>query len=84
MSVSPWTESDTVKAKQIWSDYEQNNDLTNQVGQAAGIDPVSGRIWFGNSAKSIVAQLKTAGLPPTLLFFVRVGSDFYLRKGGRR
>jgi hypothetical protein len=84
VSVSNWTEVDTAKAQQIWSSYQQQNDLTAKLGQTAGIDPVSGRIWFGSSVKNVVAELQAAGLAPTPLFFVRVGSSFYHRKGSHR
>ena len=49
----------------------------------AGIDPVSGRIWFGPSAKAIVAQLAAEGLTIPL-YFLRIGRDVYLRKGSQR
>ena len=49
----------------------------------AGIDPVSGQIWFGASAKDIVAQMEAEGIV-TPLYFVRVGTDYYLRKGRYR
>jgi len=84
VSVSHWTEVDTAKSRQIWSAYQQQNDLTERLGQTAGIDPVTGRIWFGASIKEVVAELHAAGYPQTPLFFVRVGSDFYYRKGGHR
>jgi hypothetical protein len=84
VSVSHWTELDTAKAKKIWSIYQLQNDLTEKLGQTAGIDPVSGRIWFGSSIKEVVTELQTAGYPQTPLYFVRVGSDFYYRKGGHR
>ena len=82
MPVVKLTESDTKRAQQIWDEYVSKHDLSNRRGQAAGIDPVSGRIWFGESASDIVDQMDAAGefVP---LFFVRVGQEAYLRKGGR-
>ena len=57
-----------------------NYSTTSRIGQRAGIDPVSGRIWFGAAAKDIVAQIEVEGVA-TPLYFVRVGTDHYLRKG---
>lgn len=78
-----WTESDTARACQIWADYQRENDVSARKGQAVGIDPASGRVWFGESAKEIVLRLEAQGFH-TPLFFLRVGQDFYARKGGRR
>ena len=78
-----WTESDTARAEVIWADYQRENDLIGRKGQAVGIDPASGRIWFGKSAKDIVLRWEARGFR-TPLFFLRVGQDFYARKGGRR
>jgi hypothetical protein len=82
MSVSYLTDADSDKAEQIWDEYAAIHDLSDRKGQAAGIDPHSGRIWFGESAIEIVSQMDAAGeFRP--LFFVRVGYPTYLRKGGR-
>ena len=80
---APWTDSDTARACQIWAEYQQENDVTARKGQAVGIDPASGRVWFGESAKDIVLRLEAQAVH-TPLFFLRVGQDFYARKGGRR
>ncbi len=53
------------------------------MGQTAGIDPVSGRVWFGSSAKDIVAQMEAEGVSVPF-YFIRIGFDFYLRKGDYR
>ena len=82
MELSPWTEADSLKAKQIWNAYHQQHDLSQRVGQTAGIDPASGRIWFGESIQDVVAQRDAEGLQSPL-FFERVGSDTYFRKGRR-
>lgn len=83
MPVVKLTNTDTQRAKQIWDEYVSKNDLTDRRGQAAGIDPMSGRIWFGESASDIVIQMDAAGefVP---LYFTRVGQEAYLRKGCRR
>ena len=43
-SAATWSEADTTRACQIWADYQREHDLTERVGQAVGIDPVSGRV----------------------------------------
>jgi hypothetical protein len=83
MTQDTWTKTDTEKARQYWEAYQQQHDLSGQQGQTAGIDPASGRLWFGPSAKAIVAQLAAEGLTIPL-YFLRIGSDAYLRKGCQR
>jgi hypothetical protein len=80
MPLAEWTESDSYKAKQIWIEYQRQHDLSARTGQTAGIDPQSGRIWFGESIPDIVSQRDAEGLD-SLLFFQRIGSDTYYRKG---
>jgi hypothetical protein len=83
MAVNTWTERDTERAQQVWAAYQRQHDISDRLGQTAGIDPVSGQIWFGASAKDIVAQMEAEGrvMP---LYFVRVGTDYYRRKGHYR
>lgn len=83
MTVSNWTEADSDRAREIWSDYQQHHDLSEKAGQTAGIDPASGRIWFGDSIQEVIAQ-RDADDSKAPLFFVRVGSATYYRKGGHR
>lgn len=83
MTISNWTEADSNRAQQIWSEYQQHYDVSNKVGQTAGIEPLSGCIWFGDSIQDVVAQ-RDAERIAAPLFFVRVGSVAYYRKGGRR
>jgi hypothetical protein len=82
-SVSDWTPADTAKAKQIWEDYQREHDVSDKIGQAAGIEPHSGRIWFGESILEVVDQRDAEGIAAPL-FFERVGYPTYLRKGGHR
>ena len=82
-TAADWTETETNEAGRIWTDYQRQHDVSKQIGQAVGIDPVSGRVWFGESAKDIVSRLDAAGISAPL-YFLRVGQDFYARKGGRR
>ncbi len=83
MTVSTWTESDTTKAEQIWSDYQEHHDLSTSVGKTAGIDPHTGRVWIGESIQDVLSQRNADGID-SLLFFERIGSRTYYRKGGRR
>lgn len=83
MTVSNWTEADSKRARQIWSDYEQNHETSDKVGQTAGIEPANGRIWFGESIQDVVAQRDADGSDAPL-FFVRVGFAAYYQKGGHR
>ena len=83
MAFLDWQESDSIKAKQIWIEYQRQHDLSDRIGQTAGIDPRSGRIWVGSSVRDIVAQRSVEGLHSPL-YFERVGSAAYLHKGSRR
>ena len=83
MTVSNWTEADSHRAQEIWSEYQQHHDLSEKLGETVGIDPASGSIWFGESVQDVIAQRDANG-SETPLFFVRVGSATYYRKGGRR
>ena len=78
-----WTDADTAEAKKIWEHYQQEHDVSNRRGQAVGIDPQTGEVWFGKSAVDIVVERQNLGLT-SLLFFERVGFRTYLRKGARR
>jgi len=83
MGSSTWTEADTSKAEQIWSQYQERHDLSTAVGKTAGIDPHTGRVWIGESIPDVLSQRNADGID-SLLFFERVGSKTYYRKGGRR
>lgn len=79
---SLWTEEDTARALEIWAEYERQHDLSERSGQVAGVDPSSGRIWFGESAQDIDQQMREMGAVVPF-YCVRVGQDYYLRKGAR-
>jgi hypothetical protein len=83
MTASTWTESDTEKAEQIWSDYQEHHDLSTCIGKTAGIEPHTGRVWIGESIQDVLTQRDADGID-SLLFFERIGSRTYYRKGGRR
>jgi hypothetical protein len=83
MTVSAWTNADSERAQRVWSDHQRRHDVSDKTGQTAGIDPATGRIWFGDSIQDVVAQRDADGSAAPL-FFVRVGSATYFRKGGHR
>ena len=82
VTLADWKETDSAKAKQIWAEYQRQHDLSGHLGQTVGIDPRNGRIWFGESIRDIVRQRDVEGLASPL-FFERVGSEAYFRKGNR-
>lgn len=83
MSASTWTPADSEHARQIWAEYQQQNDVSALIGRTAAIDPSSGRIWFGESAIDTWKQRQAEGIDAPV-YCVRVGFDYYLRKGGHR
>lgn len=84
MQTSSWSETDTERSLEFWKEYQRNHDLSDRHGQVAGIDPNSGRVWFGKSAKDIVRQMEELEGESTPFYAIRVGEDYYVRKGGRR
>ena len=83
MPTNLWKEADTIRACQFWADYQKAHDVSARHGQAVGIDPVSGRVWFGETALDVSDQARAEGIAGPL-YIVRVGYDYYQRKGGRR
>ena len=79
MSLANWTESDSLRARQIWQEYQRQHGLSSRIRQTAGIDPCSGRVWFGDSIPDIVSQRDAEGLDSPL-FFERIGSETYFQK----
>ena len=82
MFVSPWKPEYTISAERFWAEYQTAHDLSDRLGQTAGIDPETGEIWFGESIQDVVAQRDAIGLSSPLRF-ERVGSASYYIKGGR-
>jgi hypothetical protein len=72
--------ADAIKARELWAEYQRQHDVSDRMGQAVGIDLVSGRIWFGRKALDIARQLRAEGVDRPF-YCVRVGSDFYGSKG---
>ena len=83
MNPANWTEADSRNAKRIWAEYQKQHDITERIGQTAGIDPKSGRIWFGDSISEIVEHRRAEGMTSPL-FFELVGFKAYFRKGGHQ
>jgi hypothetical protein len=83
MAMDTRTEADTQRAQHYWVEYQRQHDVSSRQGQTVGIDPASGHIWFGASAQEIMIQMEAEGAV-TPLYFVRVGVDYYLRKGRQR
>lgn len=76
------TEAETEQALHIWEEFRRQNDLSERKGQAVGIEPISGRIWFGETARDIRGQLDAEGIDRPFLC-ARVGASAYLVKKGR-
>lgn len=76
-------QEDVDRAEALWAEYQRTHDVSERIGTAAGIDPETGRIWFGESMIDISEQQDAEGVYIPL-HFVRVGSATYYRKGGRR
>lgn len=82
MTAAPWKSEYTVRAQQIWEDYQRQHDLSNKRGKVAAIDPQSARIWIGDSGVDVAQQMQAEGVDVPV-YLVRVGSDHFLRKGRR-
>ena len=84
MSPTTWTEADTEHAlADLGSSTSASTMFRIAIGQTAGIDPISGGVWFGESAADIWRQRQAEGLDSPV-YCVRVGYEYYLRKGSHR
>jgi hypothetical protein len=81
--VAPKASVDSIAARRIWDDYQRTHDLSGSVGKTAGIEPATGQIWFGDSIEHVISQ-RDAGGSTAPLFFIRIGSPTYYRKGAAR
>ena len=77
------TRVDVEKALAFWKEYQEQHDVSDRVGQAVGIDPEGKRVWFGANASEVARAARADGVQTGVLA-IRVGRDYYLRKGGRR
>jgi hypothetical protein len=80
--VLPKLNLDVNKAQQIWAEYERSHDLTDRQSEAVGIDPETGEVFFGESAKAITLRLVREGRNRPL-YFRWVNNPIYGRKGRR-
>ena len=62
MAISNWTEADSKRAQDAWAEYQQHHDMSKRIGQIAGIEPVSGSVWFGDSIQDVVVQRDADGV----------------------
>jgi hypothetical protein len=83
MTTATLSATDVARAKEIWAEYQKQHDVSSRRGQAGGIDPANGRVWFGESGIDIYQQMEAQGAVAPL-FLSRVGYDYYVRKGGHR
>jgi hypothetical protein len=74
---------DVDRARAIWEEYQKHHDIAPFIDQAAGIEPESGRVWFGESGLDIQKKMHAEGIDSPF-YCVRVGYDYYLRKGAHR
>ena len=80
----PLTDADCRRADAIWAEYQKQHDISALRGQAAGIDPHTGEVFFGRSAGDITRRLDGEGRYRPVVVF-RVGYPYYARiRGGRR
>ena len=82
MLATAWKPEYTAKALQIWDAYQQQHDLSKLNGKVAAIEPHSERIWIGNSGVDVAAQMQSEGIE-TPVYLIRIGSNYYIRKGRR-
>jgi hypothetical protein len=71
------------EALAFWREYQTQHDVSERLGQAVGLDPVGRRVWFGVNASAVAAAARADGVNSGVLV-IRVGRDYYVRKGGRR
>jgi hypothetical protein len=74
---------DIDRARAIWAEYQKQHDVTSLIDQTAGIEPESGRVWIGESAADVYHK-KIADSIEAPMYVVRIGYDYYLRKGRRQ
>jgi hypothetical protein len=75
-----WNEADSARARQIGNAYQSEHDVSAYLGQAVGIDPRTEEVWLGSTAQEIHRKRAAAGVSSPF-YCLRVGRNFYLRKG---
>jgi hypothetical protein len=76
------TAVDTERAQIIWNEYQAVNDLSDKDGQIAAIDPISGKVWIGETPSTVASMMRAIGSAAPV-YLVRVGEDHFVRKGRR-
>jgi hypothetical protein len=84
MTTRTWTDTDTQRALEIWREYQRHHDVSALHGKAVGIDIVSGRVWFGETAGEVADAARAEGVDTSNMLGIRVGYDYYLKKVGKR
>jgi len=79
-----WTDADTKRAMDFWHEYQRTHDVSGLHGKTVGIDVASGRAWFGDNAGDVADAARADGADTSSLLAIRVGYDYYQRKGGRQ
>jgi hypothetical protein len=74
---------DIAEAERIWDEYARTHDLTGRERMAVGIDPETGEVHFGETAKAITLRLIEEGRNKPL-YFRWVNNPIYTRKGSSR
>jgi hypothetical protein len=82
MSAGKGHSLDIEKAQRVWDEYQKQHDVSAHLGQAVGIDPDTGEVFFGDSIRDVVERLDAQGAFRPL-FYLRVGQRYYWRKGRR-
>ena len=82
MAATNWSDADTARALQFWKQYQRDHDVSDRMGQTVGIDPIEGRVWCGERLRDVKAAAQADGVFTPLLC-IRVGADYYVRKGRR-
>ncbi|MFO0810956.1 MAG: hypothetical protein U0746_20190 [Gemmataceae bacterium] len=77
-AMAAWTDDDTQKAQAAWAEYQRQHDVSARHGQAVGIDPQTGRVWFGDNLAGVTAAARADGVTTPLLC-LRVGYSYYQR-----
>lgn len=71
------------RAKEICAIYQREHDVSDRMGQAVGIEPKSGTVWFGETGTDIANQMHRLGRYAPF-YCVIVGQDYYQLKVGKR
>lgn len=83
MHTDVFDRADLQRVDRIWADYQSNHDVSAWHGQAVGVDPDSGEVFFGQTAGDIMDRLREEGRFRILLYW-RVGYPYYSRERGRK